>query len=64
MEFVIAPGSKCGGQTDHRGAVSEPGAVIDIVGAEYRPRHLHEKVVLLIGHLCGAEEGQRAGTIA
>ena len=54
--------TECGGQTDHRCAVSEPGAVIDIVGAERRPGHLHEQIVFLIGHLRGTQKGQRAGT--
>ncbi len=54
--------TECGGQTDHRGAVSETGAVIDVVGAEGRPGHLHEQVIFLVGHLRGTQEGERPGT--
>ncbi len=39
-----------GGQTGHRGAVSEAGAVIDVIGAEHRPHELLHQVVFFIGH--------------
>ena len=52
--------TECGGQTDHRGAVPETGAMIDIVGSEGGPGHFHEEVVLLVDH--SSSRNRRRGT--
>ena len=41
--------AECGGQTGHRDGVSETGAVIDIVGADYRPHEFLEQIIFFIG---------------
>ena len=54
--------SKRGGQTGHRGAVSETGAVINAVGFQDRPGEFLSDVVLLVGDPGRGEdpEGVRA----
>jgi len=43
--------AKRGSQPGYRRGVSEPGAVVNIVGLECCPCHLHEEVVFLVAHL-------------
>ncbi len=43
-------------QAHHRGGVTEPGAMIDIVCLEDRPGQLHHKEVFLVGGLGGTQE--------
>ena len=40
------------GKTCHGGGVSEPGAVIHVVGSHCGPRKFLEEVIFLIGNLC------------
>jgi len=42
--------AECGGQTGHRGAVSEPGAVIHIIGFKHRAGQFLGQIVFLIGY--------------
>jgi hypothetical protein len=53
------PTSECCGKTCHGGAVSESGAVIDVVGADCRPGEFLQQVVLLVGHLGRGQKGDR-----
>ena len=39
------------GQTGHSGGMSEPGTVVNIVGAQYRPAQFLGNVVILVGAL-------------
>ncbi len=41
-------GTECCGQTGHGGAVSESGAVIDVVGADHRAHKFLEEIVLFV----------------
>ena len=43
--------AKGGGKTYHRGGVSEPGAVVDVVGPHCGSGKFHDDVVFLVGHL-------------
>ena len=45
--------SECGGKTCHRRGVSEPGAVVHVVGAKHRAGQFLCQVVLLVGHFGG-----------
>ena len=47
-------------QRGHRGGVAQPGAVVDVVGAEAGPDQLLEEVGLLVGALGRTEAGDRA----
>src|SRR6185295_4971425 len=44
----------------HRGAVTQPGAVVHAVGPECAPDHPHERIVVLIAALCRRERAQSA----
>ena len=44
--------SKGGGQTGHRGCVSEASAVIDVVGADDRSREFLCQIIFLVRHFC------------
>ena len=46
------PASESGGQTCHRGRMSETGAVINVVGADHRSGEFLCQIILLIGHFC------------
>ena len=48
-------GSECCGQTGHGGAVSETGAMIDVVGFEHRPHELLDHIIVFVGHPGGGE---------
>ena len=56
-----SPAPECGGKTCHRGGVSEPRAVIDIVRSQDTPCKFHDQIVFLVGALCAGEytEGVR-----
>ena len=55
-----ATSERCG-QTGHGGAVSETGAVIDVVGLEHRPGEFLGDVVFLVGD---PGRGQHADAVA
>ena len=41
-----------GGQTGHRGAMSETGTVIDIIRPQHRPREFLDNIVVLVSTAC------------
>jgi hypothetical protein len=49
------PTSKCSGKTCHRGGMSEPGAVIHIVGPDHCSGKFLGQVILFIGDFCGSQ---------
>lgn len=51
------------GQTGHRAAVSEAGAVIDVVGSDYSARDLLKEVVLLVRAFRRDQEANGVGTV-
>ena len=53
--------SECCGQTGHGGAMSEPGAMIDVVRLEHRPGKLVGDVVFFIGD---AGRGEHAHAVS
>ena len=56
--------AKSRGQTDHAGAMSESGAVVDVVGAGGGPdKFLHEVVLYLFGSLSIKHEPRLCGKI-
>ena len=56
-------GTKSRGQTDHGGAVSETGAVIDVVGADGGPGKFLDQVVLFVGDLGGSQHRHCVGAV-
>ena len=68
--LALVEGGGDGGRADRlqqggdRGGVAEPGAVIDIVGAETGAHELLEQVGLLVRGLGRAETGERLGAVA
>ncbi len=51
------------GQTGHAAAVSETGAVVDIIGANDRPGQFLEQVVFFVGAFGGGKEGDTVGAV-
>ena len=51
------------GQTGHGGAVSEPGAVIDVVGFKCGPGEFLHQIVLFVGRPGGSHHGQSLGSV-
>jgi len=53
--------AKGSGQTGHAGGVSEPGAVVDVVGADAGAQEFLEEVVLLVGAAGAAQPSHGVG---
>ena len=51
-------------QCRHRGGMAQPGAVVDVVGAEAGAHQLLEQIGLLVGALGRPEPGQRPAAVA
>ena len=56
-------GTESRGQTDHGGAMSESGAVIDVVGADGGPGKFLDQVVFFVGDLGGGQHRHRVGAV-
>ena len=57
------PGTERRGQTGHAAAVSETGAVVDVVRPDHRAGELLDEVVLLVGAFGRDEEGDAVGAM-
>ena len=57
------PGTEYGGQSGHRGGVSETGAVVDVVRADPRAHELLECVIFFIRAACRGKAADGVGAV-
>jgi len=63
MGLVMAPEPKVGGQTGHGGRMSEPGTVVDVVGAQHSPAQLLHNIIVFVGTLGGGYQCNLIGSV-